>query len=104
MKTKFESTHVGDKFFYPSNNGRALICHVLGKSDHSVIVRISKKDKVYVEKDHWNEYAVPLPKIDIISTIEDPDNKLIYIRYRRDSTWVDKLYNWYCKNIRRNDI
>lgn len=103
-KTKFESAQIGDKFFYPATNGRALICHVLGKSEHSVVVKVSKKDKIYLEKDNWEEYAVPLPKIDIYSVIEDPENKLVYIRYRRTNTWVDRLYNWYCKKLRKNDI
>ena len=95
----FETAVKGSKYFYPSTSGRALTTTVVGKADHSLVVRVGKTDTIYIESNLWNEYAVPYPRIDILDVIDDNENQIIFVRYRENTTWVDRLYNWYNDRI-----
>jgi hypothetical protein len=94
----------GDKLYYPSVKGAALICEVLSKSEDDLLVDIGGKS-YYLPKESVNSHAIMIDqnkaKSFVTQIIEDPDNKLVYLRYMWNDTWVDKAYNEYCRSLNR---
>jgi hypothetical protein len=99
-----ETLHVDDKIYYPSTTGMALIAEVKAISDKDVVVRINGKEH-YLQKESVDDHAVVLKatqaKMFVSQRIEDPDNDIVYYRLTYNETWIDKLYNWYCRLLGR---
>lgn len=53
----------------------------------------------FVSKDTVKNHGILLPqkaaKAYITQRTEDPENKLVFLRYVYKETWIDRLYNWY---------
>ena len=101
-----DSLKPGDKIFYPSDSGIALICQVLSLSSDDVLVQIDDK-KFFLPKESVESYAVVMDKVKastyVTQRLDDPDNSLIYLRYTWRETLLDKVYNWYCRRLKRVD-
>lgn len=96
----------GDKMYYPSDTGIALLCQVLDTSKEDILVRIGEK-KFFLPKESVEDHAIKLNKSQgmtyVAQRIEDPDNSIVYLRYRYRETLLDRLYNWYCRKLKRGD-
>lgn len=103
--TLFDSVKPGDWVYYPSTEGLALLAEVLGKNVDKLVLGID--NEYYITKNNFNENAImPTSEVSsymIMESLKDPENDLIYIRYRFNKTWIDKLYNRYCIWIGRNE-
>lgn len=95
----------GDKIYYPSVKGMALLCEVIDQSDKDILVEIDG-DNFYLPKKSVNSHAIIIDdktaKSYITQRIEDPENKIVYLRYRWEDTWVDHWYNRYCERKNRS--
>lgn len=102
----FDKAKPGQKWYYPSTNGVALIAEVQGKNDKAIVARIGK-DTIYLEKQGWVELAIPMTpkqaKVYASKRLEDPENSIIYIRYSWVETIIDRFYNWYCRVKKREN-
>lgn len=94
----------GDKLYYPSIKGIALICEVIDTSQDDIMVDIDGKS-YYLPKKSVDSHAILIDerkaKSFVTQMLEDPDNKLVYVRYAWDETWVDQAYNEYCRKLGR---
>ena len=101
-----KSTSIGDKLYYPSTKGIALICEVKNKSEKDVLVDIGGKF-YYIPNDSIDLHAIRIEdkrsKVFVTQRIEDPENTIVYLRYVFRQTWIDRLYNWYCKLLKRKN-
>lgn len=90
----------GDKLIYPSSNGVALICRVEDWSRLDVLVSINER-RFFIPKQSVDEHAILLSgekaKIYVTQQLIDDDHALIYMRYRHNETFWDRLYNRYCR-------
>jgi hypothetical protein len=96
----------GDILYYPSNEGIALICEVIDKSEKDVLVDINGKSH-YLPKASVNNHGILIDKDTaaayITQRLEDPDNRIIYLRYVWKENWVDRAYNTFCQKLDRID-
>lgn len=106
MESISENIKIGQKFYYPSNTGIALICEVLAKSKKDVMVKIAD-GKFYLPMESIDQHAILLDdeksKVYVTQRIDDPENKMVYMRYKFKETIIDRFYNWYCKKSGRID-
>ena len=94
---------VGRRYFLPAEDGDAYPCHVLGTSPRGILVQAGE-DILLINRQSFAEFAVPFPDVKIESILPDEDSRIIFVRYSHDSTWVDKLYNWYVGKFKKKDI
>lgn len=91
---------IGLKVYYPSVKGLALIGQVVGVNEGNVILRVEGKE-YYVTLSSFDEYAIPLSeekaKMYVTQRIEDPENSIVYLKVMYKETWIDRLYNAYCR-------
>ncbi len=91
----------GDKIYYPSVKGMALLCEVIDKSEKDVLVSIDDK-QFYLPNESVNAHAIVIDearaKAYVAQRVEDPANKIVYLRYLWDETWVDRAYNDFCRS------
>lgn len=96
----------GDILYYPSIKGIALICEVLDQSEKDLLVLIEGR-QYYLPKASVEAHGILIDqhkaKSYITQRMEDPDNKLVYLRYVWNDSWVDRLYNTYLKGLGRID-
>lgn len=99
-----ELPKVGSKIYYPSKNGIALICEVVGFSESDVLLSIGDQ-RYYIPRTSVLSHAIPIEeersKMYISQRLEDPDNKIVYLRYKWQETLFDRAYNAYCSALGR---
>lgn len=95
-----DKLNIGDKIYYPSVNGMALLCQIVEKSEKDVMVQIEGR-KFYLPKDIVRDHAILLDheraNAFVTQRIEDPDNQIVYLRYLWNETLIDRAYNSYCR-------
>lgn len=106
---------IEEKILYPATNGVAIIAEVLDKSEMDVLCAVQREGHVMLERPRtWyipNEavdaHAIRLDKLRgkvyIGQTDVDPSHDIMYVRYVWRATWVDRLYNWWCRRMGRLD-
>lgn len=92
---------VGQRFFLPTSNGETYPVHVIGTSPRGILIQAGE-DVLLVERQSFADFAIPFPSVKIESILPDEDTRIIFVRYSFNSTWVDKLYNWYVKIVKKN--
>ena len=99
-----DSIKPGDKFYYPSVKGMALLCEVLDKSEKDILVDIEGRN-FYLPNKEVNSHGIIIDEAKarayVSQRIEDPANKIVYLRYHWNDTFVDRAYNDYCKLMGR---
>lgn len=95
-----EKIKKGNKLYYPSVKGIALLCEVLEESESDFLVDIEGR-LFYLPKTSVDAHAILLDdvrsKMFVAQRLEDPENTLVYMRFKWNETLVDKMYNRYCK-------
>jgi len=108
--TPFGIALPGDRYYYPSVTGQALSCTIVAKAQKSLIAKFGPDLKVYLAEEDFNAVAIPIIKDPLLRTLTvydiqpDPDNKLIFIRYIRNKTTVDKIYNWWVSKFSKDVV
>lgn len=101
----FDKLMTGQKMYYPSTSGIALICEVIKKSEDDVLVDI-EGSRYFIPKSSVDKHAITLDEeksITFVSQrIEDPENKIIYLRYKYNDGFIDRFYNWYCDKFKKD--
>lgn len=96
---------IGLKYYYPSTKGIALIGQVVGMNEGNVVLQVEGRE-YYVTKESFDEYAIPLGEsksgMYVTQRIEDPDNSIVYLKVMYKDTWIDRLYNAYCRRMGRS--
>jgi len=96
----FDSTEVGGSYYYPSKDGVALIVQVMGKTEGSLVIRVGDF-KVYIARGDWNQWAIPYNRrIKVVDCLQDPDNDMVFVRYKFIDSIIDRVYNWYVSKIK----
>lgn len=100
MKSFSDNLKKGDKLYYPSNNGLALVCRVIEKTKKDALVEI-RGQRYFIPLQSIDQHGVRYdnhsPRVNIQQYLDDPDHNLVYVRYTWDDTFIDRLYNRYCK-------
>lgn len=96
----------GDKIYYPSVKGMALLCDVIDLSEDDVLVSIDGK-QFYLPKESVDSHGIIINEMRarsyVAQRIEDPENRLVYLRYMWNDNWVDRLYGSMCESLNRID-
>ena len=110
MEYKFPKScrlRVKDKIYYPSETGMALICAVVDKNEEQLLVEVAGK-KFFLSRESVDRYALAFPdehaRIVITQRLEDPENRIVYLRHLWRETLLDRVYNWYCRLVGRYNV
>lgn len=94
-----DKVNKGQKIYYPSTSGIALILEVLDSSEQDFLVDIDGR-KYYIPKVSIDAHGIPLDEtrkhVYVAQRLEDPENDIVYLRYMWNETPIDKMYNRYC--------
>lgn len=85
---------IGSRYFLPTAGGETYPCHVLGSSPRGILIQAGE-DILIIERQSFLDFAIPFPPVKIQSIQPDGESRIIFVRYSFDSSWIDKLYNWY---------
>lgn len=99
-----DNLKIGDKLYYPSTKGIALVCEVIEMSEEDVVVVIGDST-YYLPKNSVDAHGIlidrPRSKAYITQRLDDPENSIIYLRYLWREGWIDRAYNAYCQQLKR---
>lgn len=91
---------IGSRYFLPTAGGETYPCHVMGSSPRGILIQAGE-DILIIERQSFLDFAIPFPEIKIQSILPDGDSRIIFVRYSFDSSWIDKLYNWYVNRFKQ---
>lgn len=91
---------VGERYYLPAEDGSVYPCHVVGTAPAGILIKAGE-DMLLLNRRSFMDFAVPFPKMDIVSILPDEDSNIIFVRYRSSDTWIDRVYNWYCKIVKK---
>lgn len=106
-KDLFERIRIGDIVYYPSIKAEALIAEILAKNEEHVVIGIDNTE-YYISRAKFVSNACSIEKhrgeVIMYNTLRDPDNDIVYMRYKLNKSLIDKAYNLYCSYTGRNQV
>lgn len=91
---------IGSRYFLPTAGGETYPCHVLGTSPRGILIKAGE-DILIIERQSFQDFAIPFPPIKIESILPDGDSRIIFVRYSFNTSLVDKVYNWYVSRFKQ---
>lgn len=90
-----------DKFYLPMHSGEAAIFKIVGESNDDYLLD-HNGSLIYIPKDAFQKHAIKVGiAVDKLVLKTITDEKMVYVRFTYKETWIDKIYNFYCKKIKK---
>ena len=96
----------GEKIVLPNTDGIAVIAEIVSDTIKDYLIDAGGLQQ-FVSKETVKYHALLLDttqaKAYITQRIEDPENKIVFLRFVYADTIIDRLYNWYNARLKRPD-
>lgn len=90
-----------DKYYLPMNTGEARIFKVIGESESDYMLE-HEGALMFIMKDSFQKHAIKVGiSTDKLILKKSVDEKIVYVRFAYKETLFDRLYNFYCKKIKK---